>query len=147
MQTFNPTQFKSDYPAFNSLSDGYLTGMWDNEVLSTGRVIWGLFCPNSDQEYYWATKVLAHCLYLTNGQNGFQQGIGKSGFTSGATEKDVAGTFQLEMSADSKYWDQSPYGIACYNLLRQRGGCTYFPQGSYNGYRWGMYGYNNLWNR
>lgn len=146
MQAFNPAQFQANYPAFAGLSTDYLTYMWDNEVQTMGQVIWGLFQPNSNAEYYWATKVLAHCLYLTNGQNNFQQGIGKSGFTSSATEKDVAGNFDMQQSFDSKYWDQSPYGIACYNLLRQRGGFTYFPQSSYNGYRLG-YGYNNIWGR
>lgn len=134
MQTFNPTQFKVNFPAFNTLSDSYLTNTFNFGVMEVGKVIWGLFVVNSDMEYYWATQVLAHLLTLSNGQNGQQNGSGKVGVTTAATEGSVSGSFNYPVTQDSKWWEQTSYGATCYNLLRIRGGATYWAQGSYNGY-------------
>lgn len=142
MQTFDPTQFKADFPVFAGLSDGYLTGVFDNAVMTIGRVIWGLFISNTNAEYYWATWVLAHILTLTNGQNGMQNGISKVGQTTDAAEGDVSGSFNYPSTLDAAWWNQTQFGATCYNLLKQHGGMTYYAQNAYNGYKngWGGIG-------
>jgi hypothetical protein len=115
-------------------------------VLVTGRVIYGLFVDGSYTQYYWACQVLAHVLVLSNGQSGQQNGIGKVGVLTQVAEGDVSGSFNVPATADSFYWQQTSYGTACYNLLMQRGGVTYFAQDSYNGYTGYGNGENNWWN-
>lgn len=147
MQTFNPTQFQTDFPLFANLSTGYLTNTFNNNVLTNGRVIWGLFVGGSDAEYYWATMVLAHILVLTNGQLNQQNGIGKVGVISNVTEGSISGAFFVPATKDSWYWQQTNFGTQCYNLLLQRGGATYYAQPTYNGYTGlASYPYTGYWN-
>lgn len=129
---FDPTQFKLDYPQFASLGDSYLSNVYEFEALDLGSKVIALF-TNIPHAYYWSCVVLAHILTLTgNGVGTFQ-----TGRTTDATEGSVQGSFENLGTISSTWWDQTAYGQQCWQLIKKRGGATWFSAPCYVGY----YGY------
>lgn len=131
----DPVQFKLDYTQFATLSDGYLTNVYDEEALILGRKVIALF-NNTDKMYYWSCVVLAHILTLTA-----SSGIGTqaTGRTTAATEGSVSGSFEYKGIDGSEWWSQTAYGQKIWQLMRQRGGATYFASPCTNSIGWGYY--------
>ena len=123
---FDPTQFKLDYPQFATLSDNYLQNVYEFEALTLGDKIIALF-NNVDYAYYWSCVVLAHILTLTGNNN---TGTFQTGRTSQATEGSVSGTFANVDTESADWWNLTAYGQKCWQLVRKRGGATWFSGGT-----------------
>ena len=83
------------------------------------------------KQYYWACVVLAHIMTLYGIQGGAGGAVGR---VSDATEGSVSGSFAFLDTINGTWWNQTPFGAMCWQLLKQRGGATYFAQNNYNGY-------------
>lgn len=140
----NPTQFKADYPQFNTVSDDILTGIFDNEVLTSWFWVVTIFDDETVQ-LYWAYLILAHILTLQPGSGAGGEGmIGVTGTLTSASTGTVSSSFNpLEASNDTiiQWLNMTAYGTRVAMMLLNRGGSTYIPGGVannqyiYNGYR------------
>jgi hypothetical protein len=121
MNVFVPATFKTDYPQFNTLSDPYLTNVFNNEAVVLGRKGISLF-DDAGKQLYWAEVVLAHILTISG--NGV--GSGATGRIAQAVEGSVQGQFENMGTIGSAWWDLTPYGQKYWQLIKTRGGATYF---------------------
>lgn len=127
--TFDPEQFKLDYPQFSQLSDNYLIGVFNNEALVLGAAVINAVSGYANKSY-WAQVVLAHILTIT----GTGVGTGQTGMVNNASEGDVSGSFDYKVTLNNQWWAQTAYGQKCWQIINVRGGATYFPD------------FNNLYN-
>ncbi len=133
---FNPTQFKIDYPQFATLSDAYLTQVYTYEALDLGSKVIALF-RDVNYAYYWSCVVLAHILTLT-GNDG--DGTFQTGRVSSATEGSVSGAFASVDTDSNTWWNSTAYGQKVWQLIRKRGGATYYSGNRAGSNFWGIYG-------
>ncbi len=82
--------------------------------------------------YNWSCVVLAHILTLLGlpGSGGSLQ-VGK---VTSAAEGSVSGSFGMMDTTNATWWNQTAYGAMCWEMIKQRGGFTYFNLPNYNGY-------------
>lgn len=90
----------------------YSNGTWNNIGYPT--------------QYYWSCIILAHILTLMTTR--------QVGRVSSANEDPVSGVLSYSNSSSAEWWNQTMYGAECWQLVKQRGGATYFSQDTYNGY-------------
>lgn len=81
--------------------------------------------------YQYSCLVLAHILTIMN--------IGIVGRLNAATQDPITAHFDYKDTINSTWWNQTPYGAQCWQILKQRGGFTYFGQPMFNGYPVGGY--------
>lgn len=121
MQTFNPTQFKLDYPEFANISDSRLTNLFNYNAKSFYQWVFDKFI-DENQQYYWSCVVLAHILILLYGFDG----SGNSnllGRINSVSESDVSTSseFNTIVTKTSAWWNQTKYGAMCWALIQQQG--------------------------
>lgn len=102
-----------------------------NDLVSYNGSIW------SDQGYpvyyYYTCLILAHILVLKITQ--------QPGRVSSATEGTVSTNLNYSEINSAQWWNQTSFGQEAYQLVTRRGGATYYPQASYNGFPVSNYGY------
>ena len=99
--TFNPSQFKSDYPQFDTVSDSKLTNVFNFEACPLDQVVSALFCDD-DVKYYWLCVALAHLMTLEQ--------LGLTGRLDSVTQGSESASFQMDMPQWAQYWQQTVYG-------------------------------------
>ena len=125
MQTFDPTQYKLDYPQFAGLSDAILTGKYNYIALAKSQWVFTYF-TDANQQYYWSCIVLSHILTLEYGFDG----TGSSGIVgrvSTASEDNVSASteFNTPIESGSAWWNQTIYGSLVWSIWAEHGVATY----------------------
>lgn len=128
MQSFDPVQYKIDYPQFAGLSDTLLTKRYDYNALARSQWVFNYF-TNADQQYYWSIIVLSHILTLEYGVDGTGSS-GMIGRINSATEDSVSATaeFNTPLESGSAYWNQTIYGCEVWSIWASHGIATYVPE-------------------
>ncbi len=126
MPPFNLAAFYVLYPQFVGVfSDAQVIDIYTYEALIVGSKVIACF-KNVTYKYSWSLKVLAHVLSI------YQRGL--TSRVIGVTEDSVTGTFEATTSDQKEWWDSTPFGRACWSVIRNRGGATIFTgRRCYNG--------------
>lgn len=114
---FDPTEFKSDYPQFASISDNRLKKIYNNEALVMSQKV--VMCVPIETTDYWVEIVLAHILTIDD--------LMITGRVSQSTEGSVSGSFEMPVAFSNAWWNLSIYGQKCFQVINVAGGMIYFP--------------------
>lgn len=106
--TFDPIQFKLDFPQFAGISDNKLTNDFNFQACVLGQVVSSLFIED-DVKYYWLCLVLAHILTCT--QNGL---VGRP---DSVTQGSESASFAFDSPQWAAWWANTPYGQVIYQCM------------------------------
>lgn len=124
--TFNPESFKTDYPAFTTVSDGALTGNFNLATLQLNNSYWSIVQDEPTRAQL-LNLLTAHITALLNGVNG-QAPTGLVGRVSGATQGSVS--VQTEFKTDSEaaaFYAQTQWGALFWQLTVPYRTARYIP--------------------
>lgn len=116
-QELNPTDFKAKYPMYSDIPDETLENLWVAVELNSPGFFWN-YSQNTANHYWYI--VLAHYSQLWQTQ--------QAGRITAAAEGDVNVTYE-GVSPSLAWWSSTNWGNEVAQLLRKRGGFTYFPAG------------------
>lgn len=124
MPPFVVADFLQRYPQFSGVfTPLQIEDAYNFEALVVGSKIIALF-KDVNYQFYWAQVVLAHILTImikgTNGSEGY------TGRIAAATEGSVSVNSESSKGEDEAWWNITPYGQKCWQLIRKRGGATMF---------------------
>lgn len=118
MPPFSVTDFLDLYPQFVGVfENAQIIDIYTYEALVNGSKVLACF-KDTNYKYKWSFRVLAHILSVYQ--------LGLTSRTLAATEGSVSATFEGTTSDQKEWWDSTPYGRACWSVIRQRGGATLF---------------------
>ena len=123
MKTFDPIEFKQNFPEFVDLNDTLLINVYSNNALIKSRWVYSYFTDENVQ-YYWSTVVLAHILTIRyNQQGGTNSSVGR---ISSASEGGVSASFEFNIKTESgsAYWNSTVYGVEVWELFQSIGVAT-----------------------
>jgi hypothetical protein len=127
MQTFDPTQYKLDYPQFDGLSNNILTNVYNYEAMAYCNWLDDYFA-DVNQQYYWSCIVLSHILTLKYGADG-QGATNAVGRVSDAKEGSVSVTLEYKAPTTNSeaWWNQTSFGAEVLALWANHGVFFYVP--------------------
>lgn len=114
--SFNPTEFKANYPEFVSLSDATLNYRLTEVELLVSPFL-KLLNTQTQKDYY-TDLTMAHVCRLAQ-----KKAVGR---VANASEGSVSGTFNYSDLYSSEFWTQTQYGNRVWQLAKKRGGATYY---------------------
>lgn len=108
--TFDPTQFKIDFPEFANISDAKLTNDFTYGAGNIGQIVSTMF-KDDETKYYWLCMVLAHMLSIQ------QQGL--TGIANKAKQGSEEVGFAQSMNKSVDYWGMTPYGWQVWLVIQE----------------------------
>ena len=135
--TFDPTAFRTAFPAFASISDAILNGNFTYATLLLNNSCCSVV-KDAPTRAQLLNLIVAHITSLLNGANA-QPPQGVVGRIANASEGSVSvGTEMLTLSESAAYWNQTPWGAMYWRMTAQYRAATYIPPVCDYGYGYGV---------